>query len=555
MRLMDSTTYTQRPARSAAFVLVFALMTLSAECTARAHFIWVVPVKDRIEVHFGETATTGDPELLANIASAKAWTRTEGRDGAQFAELSLRRGDDSLTAARESADAIPIVSHEFGVVTRGGTSFLLRYHAKGLVDTLPVSWKIVGDAERLPLEIVPSWDGVRLRLAVVWRGQPAPRTQVVVQGGGLDAWEGTTDEAGLVWCEPTASGLLSIRARRVAEERGERDGKAYTEARDYATLTLPIDRPTMVSVEHSLPPLPQGITSFGAALADNRLYVYGGHFGRAHHYSQEGQSNQLLRLELTQRPAEQPAQWEPLATGPKLTGLALVEHAGRLYRVGGFTAKNTDDQEQDLWSQDSFALFDPAAGEWRDLPPLPEPRSSHDAAVLDGQLYVVGGWRLSGGETTWHSTAWRCDLTRAEVSWEQVPDPPFHRRALSVAAHAGRLYVMGGMQESGGVTTRVARYDPATKSWDEAPPLHGSGLEGFGTSAFSRAGELLVTTISGSVQRLAADGTSWQVVGALRSPRFFHRQLTTPDGRTLIVGGASMESGKTLELELLAPRE
>ena len=40
-------------------------------------------------------------------------------------------------------------------------------------------------------------------------------------------------------------------------------------------------------------PLPQGITSFGAAILDDVLYVYGGHKGRAHHYHKSGQVNEL----------------------------------------------------------------------------------------------------------------------------------------------------------------------------------------------------------------------------------------------------------------------
>lgn len=280
----------------------------------------------------------------------------------------------------------------------------------------------------------------------------------------------------------------------------------------------------------------------------NDLYVYGGHFGDAHHYSESGQSNEFRRLSIT---SESPA-WEELPSGPKLTGLALVEYGGKLYRIGGFTARNKDDEDQSLWSQDSFASFDPATGVWTDLPPMPSGRSSHDAAVLDGKLYVVGGWNMAGSDsTTWHTTALVCDLNQKELKWQELPAPGFERRAVSLAACKGKLFVIGGMESTDETTRKVSVFDPATQAWSDGPELLGTGMEGFGTSSFATGDRLVVTTMSGSVQALSDDGLHWAVIGQTSEPRFFHRQLTTPDGRILLIAGASMSTGKTSTLELL----
>jgi hypothetical protein len=218
--------------------------------------------------------------------------------------------------------------------------------------------------------------------------------------------------------------------------------------------------------------------------------------------------------------------------------------------------KNAEGEEQSLWSQDSFAMYDPAAKTWTDLPKLPEPRSSHDAAVLDGKLYVAGGWQLAGeGESRWHDTAWVCDLNQNDLKWEPIVTPPFHRRALSLAAHDGKLYVLGGMQEQGGPCTKCDVYDPVLKTWSQGPALAGTGMEGFGNSSFEIQGQLFASTMSGAVQRLSDDGRTWELAGQLAYPRFFHRLLPTAGGQTVIVGGASMQTGKTLELELLTTVE
>ena len=301
----------------------------------------------------------------------------------------------------------------------------------------------------------------------------------------------------------------------------------------------------------SYPPIPENVTSFGAAICGDALYVYGGHAGEAHSYSDREQGRTLWRLKL-----DQPSQWEKVASGPPRQGLALVAHGGKLYRIGGFCAQNKKGEPHDLHSQADVACFDPAAGKWTELPPLPEPRSSFDAAVLDGKIYVIGGWKLAGGddEATWHKTAYVLDLGQAQPTWRELPRPPFVRRALAVAAFDGKIYAIGGMQQRGGPTTRVDIYDPASRKWSQGPSLHGEPMNGFGASAFAAGGHLYVTTMDGSVQQLGPGATAWKTIGKLERPRFFHRMLPRDDHRLLMIGGASMRSGKYDRIDILEIR-
>jgi len=77
-------------------------------------------------------------------------------------------------------------------------------------------------------------------------------------------------------------------------------------------------------------------------------------------------------------------------------------------------------------------------------------------------------------------------------------------------------------------------------------------MDGFGTSSFEMQGRVYVTTMSGSIQRLSEDGQKWEYLGQLAHPRFFHRVLPWTDSQLLVVGGASMEDGKALAVELLS---
>ena len=299
------------------------------------------------------------------------------------------------------------------------------------------------------------------------------------------------------------------------------------------------------------PPLEVPITSFGGAISGDFVYVYGGATGTAHSYSVKSQSDQLLRLNL-----KKPKRWETVAKGPRLQGLALVSHQGVLYRLGGFTAKNAEGEKHDLHSQDSTAKFDPKKGQWEEFPPLPEPRSSFNAAVLGDWLYVVGGWQLRGQEESqWHSTGWRIQLTAKKPKWEALPQPPFHRRALAVAAFDGKIYAIGGMQKNNKPCTKVDIYNPKTRKWEQGPAIQGEPLEGFGCAAFANKGQLYVSTLKGNLQRLNKDGKAWSIARKLPTERFFHQMLPMDSGEFLMVGGASMLTGKHDEIEVVPPQE
>ena len=234
----------------------------------------------------------------------------------------------------------------------------------------------------------------------------------------------------------------------------------------------------------------------------------------------------------------------------------MVTHGGKLYRAGGFTAHNDEGDEHDLRSIADFVRFDPETGEWESLADLPEPRSSHDAVVIQDRLYVMGGWRLGGEKPVWHETAWMADLSNDEIAWTRLPDPPFLRRAFALGHLDGKLYVIGGMQQKGGPTTRVDVFDPASSKWSEGPGMidtladadRGKGMEGFGASAYTVGGRLIVSTYNGNIQVLEASNGEWTIAGRLQDDRFFHRMLPY-ESRLLLVGGASMRSGKRLHFE------
>lgn len=528
--------------------------------SASAHFLWLLTgsekAPNKVQVFFGEAAEADDPALLDKVAKAEVWAiggrGGPGGRGGEPTLLKLNKGDEALEAelSGPTRSETLILKHTYGVLSKGGAEpFLLMYYGKTHPTVLPGTWRAVNDGERLPLEISPTLDGSSTLLQVTWKGKPVAGSAVTIVGPGIDKkLEGNTDEAGNFRCELPKAGTFSIRAKHTEETAGKLDDKEYKSVRHYSTLTLHYAPSRLTPMAHKLPALPKGTTSFGGAVVGDTLFVYGGNYGSAHEYNSADQSGDLWTLDL-----KNPTKWNQLEGGPKLQGLAMVEHRGLLYRVGGFTAKNKDGDKQDLHSQAEFARMKPGSPTWEALPNLPAGRSSHDAAVVGDTLYVVGGWNMAGnGNTKWHDTALAMNLASDKLEWKTIAAPPFQRRALAIAAHQGKLFCLGGMQEKGGTTTAVAIYDPTTNAWSEGPALLGGSMDGFGASTFACDGSLFATTMSGSIQRLSDDGKSWEYFGQLAHPRFFHRVLPWNNSKLVIVGGASMTSGKVEAIELLS---
>ncbi len=280
------------------------------------------------------------------------------------------------------------------------------------------------------------------------------------------------------------------------------------------------------------PNLPSSLSSFGAAVVGEYLYVYGGHAGQAHNYSRETTLNKLRRLHIAQ-----PQQWEELPTGPKLQGLALVAHGGNLYRIGGMQPQNAKSEKPDTRSQATSAKFDPATKLWSEIEPLPEPRSSHDSVVVGDSLFVFGGWRLNGlaGKADWHDHGWRLDLQSPGSGWHRL-DQPFRRRALTMAARAGKVYVIGGITEAGKVECTVNVFDTAAESWSDGPPLPVESSHGFTPAAATLDERLFVAPANGKMYQL--EGDHWQEIATTKDHRFSARMVSAAS-RLLILGGAS----------------
>lgn len=273
--------------------------------------------------------------------------------------------------------------------------------------------------------------------------------------------------------------------------------------------------------------MPRGLTTVGAATLDDALYLVGGYFGSPHEYSKDFQSGSVTRLDLSS------GAWQDLASVEPIQSPAVASDGRHLYKLGGMRALNAAGSPTNLRSVADAERFDPAHNRWEPLPGLPEPRSSHQAVVVGHTLYVLGGWALHGGmnDNTWSTTMLTADLSQPTLTWKSVP-VPFQVRAQGLAAHRGKLYVLGGLDPEGS-TDRVQRYDLATAEWSGGPALPADNMT---TRAAVWQDQLYANGADGNVYRLSNDESQWELAGAVKFPRLFHEMVATERG-PLILGG------------------
>jgi len=295
-----------------------------------------------------------------------------------------------------------------------------------------------------------------------------------------------------------------------------------------------------------LAPLPTAVTSFGIAHVANSAYVLGGYHGTPHAYSREGQSDQILRLNL-----KTGDRWEVVGTMKRaLQGLAAVAYNERICQFGGTHASNSKNEPTDMRSVDTARCFDTKTKTWSELPPLPEPRSSHDATLIGDTVYVAGGWNLKGSpkNAEWSTEVLSLDLSTPEAEWTKHAAPA-QIRAVGVGAAGDYLVIAGGLSPRGAPSSEVHLFNLRTKEWLKGPDFPS---DAFGLAVVGQRDKIFASARDGMMRTFSPGDTKWTELRPLALPRFFHQLLPTNEGLLVVGGIGGMHTrGRTRPVELL----
>lgn len=156
--------------------------------------------------------------------------------------------------------------------------------------------------------------------------------------------------------------------------------------------------------------------------------------------------------------------WTETAPLPKEIGwMPAVELNNKVFVIGGL--------DMDVNTSNKMFVYDPATDTWDDTKaPMSIPRNGHTANVVDGKIYVIGGFESASGNAVNHMEAY----DPIADTWETLSTLPQKTGAHASAVVNGKIYIIGGepSEPPGGITyDNTFVYDPQTDSWTELAPM------------------------------------------------------------------------------------
>ncbi|XP_078737922.1 kelch-like protein 28 [Lampetra fluviatilis] len=199
-----------------------------------------------------------------------------------------------------------------------------------------------------------------------------------------------------------------------------------------------------------LPPLAKPRYECACAVLERRLYVVGGVACRVRNRVPYGRHESSV-----ERWDPEVASWDlaPAMTECRSTlGLAVLD--GELFALGGYDGQNY---------LRSVERFSPRLGRWSPAEPMLKKRSCFAAAALAGMIYAVGGY----GPAHLNSVE-RFDPGKGD--WEMVAPMADKRINFGAGVAMGFLFVVGGHNGVNHLAS-IERYDPQLDQWTTCRPM------------------------------------------------------------------------------------
>jgi N-acetylneuraminic acid mutarotase len=224
---------------------------------------------------------------------------------------------------------------------------------------------------------------------------------------------------------------------------------------------------------------------------------------------------------------------------PRFEAMGVVVN-GEVWVMGGFLSSKLDVTQR-------VDIYDPSSDSWRVGPELPGAETHAGVVSLGGDFVLIGGFVGNVLDRTTTAGVWRWNVATAQ--WTAAADLPTPRAAVASAVIGTAIYAAGGLAEDGNTDSgdHVVLELLGTRSWNSAAPLaiprnHGGGAASGGLF-YAVSGRHAWDEVNGDDAALDAFDPAtgaWQA----RAPMPLARSeigaatLVLNDGRLLVIGGS-----------------
>ncbi len=248
----------------------------------------------------------------------------------------------------------------------------------------------------------------------------------------------------------------------------------------------------------------------------------------------------------TQVPAVTHNTWTSGASMPAAlvsTTAAVLQE--QIYVVGGYNGSAVVADTQ---------VFNPTTNVWTTGVSLPTPVADAAAAVVKNILYVIGGDDSIDGSAVTNNVWAYNPKTKVWSAKAAMPTARTHAAAVVVN---NIIYVIGGWNGvfSGDGLATVESYNPATNTWTEESPLllgkwapsagvFGTKLTGYTIAAADGAAQCCPSDFTGDNESYNVSTNAWTALKADPTPRAFACSASV--GSKLYVAGGADTQGPAL---------
>jgi hypothetical protein len=196
--------------------------------------------------------------------------------------------------------------------------------------------------------------------------------------------------------------------------------------------------------------------------------------------------------------------------------------------------------------------------DWKTVAASPVPRAESLGAVVDGKLYVLGGFLSeSDGKIIAQS---RCDVYDPVTNtWTQLADEPTPITHAGIVVDGSVIWLVGGYagNHPGEGTAMVSCYDTATNTWSVGPSLpeaRGAGSAAILDRKIHFFGGMNAARTEDKGEHWVLDlndpAATWTVAAPLTNPRN-HTAAAALNGKIYCIGGQhSQEAAQDAQLEV-----
>lgn len=215
--------------------------------------------------------------------------------------------------------------------------------------------------------------------------------------------------------------------------------------------------------------MPTVRSNVSISVVDGKIYAIGGSKLKKYQVPRGfgTESEELPTVEMYDPTTDTWTQKTDMPT-PRKTKTCVVD--GKIYAIGGWS---TDSEQSHL---ETVEVYDPATDTWAKAQSMNHARCSAAISVVNGEIYAIGGigWPPNRDPSGRYLSS--LYLSNVEVfnpktnQWQERTEMSVPKAAHSTSVINGKIYVMGGYLQEGRkfkTLSAIEIYDPATDRWTQ----------------------------------------------------------------------------------------